>query len=106
MRSRRWPRHRDGADMRTESNCICMYTPSSDGGHARYTWELLTALSRQPRGFRYELVTSEDFVPQFRSDLYPAHTILPVLKHKSSYPNKFAWASSRIMHYTRREQIF
>jgi glycosyltransferase involved in cell wall biosynthesis len=92
--------------MRTDMNRICMYTPSADGGHARYTWELLTALSRQPRGFRYELVTSEDFDPRFKSDLYPAHTILPVLQHRKSYRSKLTWATSRITHYIRRERKF
>src|SRR5438477_9005734 len=106
VRLRLWRRHRDGAVMRADMNCICMYQPSADGGHARYAWELLTALSKQPRGFRYELVTSQDFDPQFRSDLYPAHTILPVLQHKNSFRTKFGWAASRVMHYTRRERLF
>jgi glycosyltransferase involved in cell wall biosynthesis len=85
---------------------ICMYTPSSDGGHARYTHELLTALSQQPRGFRYELVTSEDFNPEYRSDLYSIHTILPELQHRNSYRNKLSWAASRVLHYAKREQLF
>ena len=42
--------------------CICMYTPSAAGGHARYTWELMTALTASARGgYRFELVTSRDF---------------------------------------------
>ena len=92
--------------MRTDMNTICMYTPSADGGHARYAWELLTALSKQPRGFSYELVTSQDFDHQFKSDLYPAHAILPVLQHRNTYRTKLSWATSRVMHYTRREKMF
>jgi hypothetical protein len=87
-------------------NTICMFCPTSDGGHARYAWELLTALSRHPRGFRYELVTSRDFVDHFRSDLYPTHAILPLLKHRDSYRTKLAWAGSRVTHYIRRERGF
>src|SRR4051812_43284954 len=92
--------------MRTDTNIICMYTPSADGGHARYSWELLTALSKHPRGLRYELVTSADFDARFRSDLYPAHTILPVLAHRNSYRTKLSWATSRVLHYLRRERLF
>jgi glycosyltransferase involved in cell wall biosynthesis len=92
--------------MRTETNSICMYTPSADGGHARYTWELLTALCHQPRALRYELVTSQDFDPQFRSELYPVHTFLPALKHRNSFRSKFSWVISRVTHYIRRERLF
>ena len=29
-------------------SCICMFAPTADGGHARYTWEVLNALSVYP----------------------------------------------------------
>lgn len=84
-----------------------MYTPSSDGGHARYTWELLTALATHPRSRAvYELVTSEDLDPQFNSDAYTVHPILPVLRHRSDFSNRLTWAASRLTHYARRESAF
>ncbi len=61
--------------MGTEKNVICMYTPAADGGHARYTWELMTALAAHGReagdgsagaGYRFELITSENLDPQLR----------------------------------------
>lgn len=94
---------RDEADK----DCICMYTPTADGGHARYSWELLSALAGRPRGqYRFELVSSEDLQPEFRSDLYPHHAILPKLKDRSLLPNKAAWVINRLLHYPRRELCF
>lgn len=83
---------------------ICMFTPTAHGGHARYTWELLQALTRQSRGnFRFELVSSEDLDPQFRSSAYPVHPILPLLKDRSEFSGKAHWVASRLAHYPRRE---
>jgi glycosyltransferase involved in cell wall biosynthesis len=92
-----------------------MFTPTSDGGHARYTWELLNALAqaasagaggvlRQPH--RFELVTSRDLHPQFDSDHYRIHRILPPLRDRSEFPTRLSWAASRATHYARREWQF
>jgi glycosyltransferase involved in cell wall biosynthesis len=86
---------------------ICMYVPSADGGHARYTWELMTALSAQARGrIALELVTSEDLDPQFNTGLYPVHPILPKLADRSTFSTKAGWIASRLTHYPRREWQF
>src|SRR5688500_4218623 len=89
------------ADHRT---CICMFTPTASGGHARYAWELLNALSKHD--VRCELVTSEDLDSQFRSETYAIHSILPPLRHRNSFSTRFAWAISRLAHYPRREWMF
>jgi glycosyltransferase involved in cell wall biosynthesis len=84
-----------------------MFTPSADGGMAQYAWELLHALSAlPPREYSYELVSGEDLVPQFKSEAYPCHAILPELCHRSAFSNKVSWVASRLTHYPRRERMF
>jgi glycosyltransferase involved in cell wall biosynthesis len=86
---------------------IVMYTPSSEGGHALYTWELMTALADHPRcSWQMELVTSRDLDRQLRGDAYPIHAILPPLLHRMDFSTKFAWAASRVTHYARRDLQF
>ncbi|MDB5288942.1 MAG: hypothetical protein JWL69_183 [Phycisphaerales bacterium] len=85
---------------------ICMYTPSAKGGHARYTMELLTALSVHARGYRVELVTSKDLEDQFRAVPYPVHAILPPLAHRDSFTTPAGWVANRLSHYPRREYEF
>ncbi len=73
---------------------ICMYTPSSEGGHARYSWELLSALVNHPRAdhdCRFELTTARDLDPQFDSDLYTINRLLPSLCHRGDFNNRFSW---------------
>jgi len=86
---------------------VCMYTPSSAGGHALYTQELLTALAEvgPGRGIAPELVTSEDLAAAHWTSAYPIHPILPRLTPRSEYRTAPAWAWSRMIHYTRVEQI-
>jgi glycosyltransferase involved in cell wall biosynthesis len=84
-----------------------MYVPSANGGHARYAWELLSALATHPRSTHlYELFTSQDLEDQFRSDLYPVHAHLRPLRHRSEFGSKAAWIASRTTHYLRRELEF
>jgi glycosyltransferase involved in cell wall biosynthesis len=84
-----------------------MYTPSAEGGHARYTWELMTALSESPRGnCRFELVTSTDIDRQFKSDQYVVHPILKPLAHRDTFSHRASWIVSRLTHYPRREMQF
>jgi hypothetical protein len=77
---------------------VCMYAPSANCGHARYTWELLSALARcdgDDDRRRYELLTSRDLAEEFRSDLYAIHPILEPLRRRETYGNRLAWAASR-----------
>lgn len=93
--------------MGQPANAICMFTPSAGGGHARYSMELMSALAAQPaNGTRFELVTSADLDPQFRSDRYPIHAILPALRNRGSFPTPAHWAANRLLHYPLRERAF
>jgi glycosyltransferase involved in cell wall biosynthesis len=87
---------------------VCMYTPSSAGGHALYTQELLTALAEvgSGRGIAPELVTSEDLAAAHWTSAYPIHPILPRLVPRREYSTALVWAKSRMIHYTRLEQTF
>lgn len=85
---------------------IAMYTPSADGGHARYTQEIMNALADIPvENFDFCLVTSKDINENFDSSRYCIHRILPKLKHKNDYASYFGWAISRVLHYICRELI-
>lgn len=83
---------------------VCMFVPSADGGMARYAWELLHAMADHPRGgFGYELVSDEELAPEFFTDRYACHPILPRLKHRKEFANKAAWVAGRLTHYSKRE---
>jgi glycosyltransferase involved in cell wall biosynthesis len=93
--------------MSEHQNRVCVYAPCASGGHARYAWELTTALARHADGgHRFELVSSQDLEPQFRSTEYPVHAVLPPLRGRRSYPTPLHWATSRAAHYPRRERQF
>lgn len=99
----------DGAAPSTDRTVsVCMYCPSSRGGHARYTGALLEALvGLSPRRISHAgLVTSEDLLPAYRSDLYRIHAILPALRPRSDFATRAGWAASRLIHYTRRDRRF
>ena len=87
---------------------VCVFAPTSDGGHARYAWELTGALARHPRGegFRFELVSSTNLAEPFRDAPYPVHAILPPIRERSSMRNGLSWVWDRLTHYPRRERYF
>jgi glycosyltransferase involved in cell wall biosynthesis len=87
---------------------VCLYTPTSSGGHALYTKELLTAVAGvgPRRGVSGELVTCEDLPDEMRTEAYPIHPILPRLKPRSAFKNPAAWVASRLAYYTRRDGAF
>ena len=87
---------------------VCMYTPSSAGGHALYTQELLMALAEvgPGRSIAPELVTSEDLAAAHRTSAYPIHPILPRLVPRREYRTALAWAWSRMIYHTQRKQTF
>ena len=86
----------------------CMYTAESQKGHARYTRDLLLAIATMgvDRGVDVELVTSADLSPNFQSNRYPIHRILPPLANRSVFKWKIAWGISRVSHYIRRDNTF
>jgi glycosyltransferase involved in cell wall biosynthesis len=74
---------------------------------AQYAKELLTALADHfGGGCTYELVTSQDVDPQFVSDRYAVHAILPPLLHRSRFRTRLGWVASRLTHYRRRDRHF
>jgi glycosyltransferase involved in cell wall biosynthesis len=87
---------------------ICMYTPTAFGGHARYTHELLSAMSEvgQNRGVRVSLVSSNNLDSKYRTSLYPIYDILPPLLPRETFKTVLSWGFSRVFHYYRRERTF
>lgn len=89
---------------------VAMYAPTPGGGHARYCHELLTAITElddeTSSWLDVSLVTSEDLDPRLRSSRYPINGILPPLIPRAEYRSPVQWASSRVVHYARREQRF
>jgi glycosyltransferase involved in cell wall biosynthesis len=81
---------------------VCMFAPTASGGHARYTWELATALAR--RGAGVEVVSCEDLEPAFRSEEYPVHPVLPAIVDRSRMGSGWAWVGNRLVYYPRRER--
>src|SRR6266511_158323 len=83
-----------------------MVTPSASGGHARYAWELMTALrAAVPRSdLRLTLLTSSDLDPEFRTAQYEIADVLPPLRHRSTFASSLKWAASRIAHYMGRDE--
>lgn len=83
---------------------VYFYTPSADGGHAKYTNELVSALcTLKPLGGRFEVITSVNLHEKYRSSKYNFHAILPEQKHRSTYASVFGWAFSRLAYYLKRE---
>lgn len=87
-----------------QKKVVCMFAPTPFGGHARYAWELVTALVRHPRGdFRYELITSTDLDASFRDTGYPIHPILKPIRERSTFRTRLGWTLNRLTHYPVRE---
>lgn len=87
---------------------LYMYTPTTTGGHPRYTAELLTALiGSDPDGtLDVSLVTGENLDPAFETSAYPIHKILPSLKPRASFSSRLSHIGSRLAHYWNRERHF
>ena len=87
---------------------VCMYTPESQRGHARYTRDLLTALSLagSSNEHRFDLITSSNLDPSFQTTSYSIYPILPPLRNRSCYRTKLGWGVSRVSHYYNRENTF
>jgi glycosyltransferase involved in cell wall biosynthesis len=85
---------------------VCMFAPCAGGGHARYAWELTSALARHPRGGRFELVSCRDLDDEFRAAPYPVHAGLPPLRERGEFRTTLGWAANRLLYYPRRERQF
>jgi glycosyltransferase involved in cell wall biosynthesis len=86
---------------------VCMYTPTSHGGHALYAQELLSSIAEvgPGRGVAAELVTCEDLAHDPRR-AYPIHRILPRQVPREALRGTAAWAAERVGYYVRRERAF
>jgi glycosyltransferase involved in cell wall biosynthesis len=86
---------------------VCMYTPTTQGGHALYARELLTAIAEvgPSRGVAAELVTCEDLADDPRP-AYPIHRILPRQVPRDELRGTATWAAERVGYYVRRERAF
>ncbi len=86
---------------------IGMYTPTSHGGHALYSQELLTAIAEVGASQQVapELITCEDLADDHQTP-YPIHRILPRQVPRDEFRTTTAWAASRLDYYARREHAF
>ena len=82
---------------------VCLYTPTSSGGHALYTKELLTAVAQVGvnRRVAAELVTCEDLAAEFWTEAYPIYPILPFMEPRSRFRSRAGWVASRLAYYSR-----
>ncbi|GAC1464563.1 MAG: hypothetical protein NVSMB9_03340 [Isosphaeraceae bacterium] len=87
---------------------VCMYTPESQQGHARYARDLLTALAAAgpARGVEVGLVTSNNLDLPYRTSAYPIHAILPPMLDRQAFRSTLSWGASRVAHYVGRERTF
>lgn len=85
---------------------VVMFTPSARGGHARYTWEVLTALraAAPPSELGLTLLTSLDLDPEFRPGGCDVAAVLPPLAPPAAFRTRAHWAVGRALHYARREE--
>lgn len=92
--------------MRPRPIHAVMLTPTASGGHARYTWELMTALRAAAPGseLALTLLTSIDLAPEFRSPAYAIADVLPPLAPLDRFPSRLHWAVGRTLHYARRDE--
>ena len=86
---------------------VCVFAPTATGGHARYAWELTTAMATHPRrAHRFELVSTADLDPAFRTGAYPAHAVLPRLRGRTAFRTRPGWMLNRATYYPVREHQF
>jgi glycosyltransferase involved in cell wall biosynthesis len=92
--------------MTAERGTVVVFAPTADGGHARYAWELTRAMAEHPRGYRFELVSTRDLDPAFRTGPHAVQAILPSLRQKSAFRTRLGWALNRATYYPVRERRF
>ena len=87
---------------------VSMFTPTPDGGHARYTKELLLELAAEgaPRGVSVSLATSTNLDSVYYTDRYPVHAFLAPTVPRDDFRSPITWAVSRLRHYWRRDHAF
>lgn len=84
---------------------IWTYSPTTTGGHARYTQSLMEGLSRvAPPGDRLALLTGRGLDARYRSDLYETHAVLPGIRPRGEVPSALAWGAGRAAEYWSRDR--
>ena len=87
---------------------ICMYTPTTSGGHALYTLDLLSALAATKPASRPEtsLITCSDLPKRYRTTRYVIHDLLPPVRPAADFSSRTVWSFYRQIYYYRRDRLF
>jgi len=87
---------------------ICMYTPTTQGGHALYTMDLLSALAttRPDQELEVSLFTCSELPARYRTDRYKIHDPLPPVRSVHDFPGSAIWSLYRQAYYFRRDRMF
>ena len=86
---------------------VVVFAPTAAGGHARYAWELTSAMARHARGgYRFELVSTRDLDATFRDAGYATQPVLPAIRDRSSFRTRLGWMIDRATYYPVREHGF
>ena len=87
---------------------ICMYTPTTSGGHALYSLDLLSALAstKPDRDLDVSLVTCSDLSASYRTGQYLIHDHLPPMRPVHDFITPALWSLYRQRYYFRRDRAF
>ena len=85
-----------------------MYTPTTTGGHALYTLDLLSALAAANPcpDLEVSLFTCSDLPSRYRAGSYPIHDPLPPMRPIRDFRNAALWSFYRQWYSTNRERRF
>ena len=87
---------------------ICMVTPTTTGGHAIYTRDLLSALAvaNPSRDLDVSLFTCSDLPARYRTGSYAIHDQLPPMRPVSDFRSATLWSLYRQWYLYLRERLF
>jgi glycosyltransferase involved in cell wall biosynthesis len=87
---------------------ICMVTPTTTGGHAIYTLDLLSALAAAHpcRELEVSLFTCSDLPARYRTGSYIIHDRLPPMRPVSDFRIPTLWSFYRQWYLYMRERLF
>lgn len=87
---------------------LCMYTPTTTGGHALYALDLLSALADTDPGreLAVSLFTCSDLPSRYRPGSYAIHDSLPPMRPGSDFKAAAFRSLYRQWYFLNRERIF
>ena len=87
---------------------LCMYTPTTMGGHALYTLDLLSALvdTDPSRELAVSLFTCSDLPMRYRPGSYVIHDPLPPMRSRRDFKSSALWSFYRQWYFFIRERNF